>query len=715
MFDFDKISFNLSYSAILFVVGIIIVLLYSYYIYRYTLPPVALSKRILLASLRGSALILLLFIFFEPILSTTKKEISEPAHLIFIDNSKSMTIDDGTDREKTVINISETLFDKLRTSNAELFLFGNRVEALDKDSLFQLDFSHSATNFSKIFNSVDPGKLNIASITVISDGVITDGSTPIFLARQKAVPVFTIGIGDSSRRNDVEVRSVLYNELIYAETPTTIMGTVTNRGFGGHNVVVSLYEDDILLGQKNMILDVNGTNNIYFDYTPKTSGEKKLTITVSGLKEEFTLANNKKIFYVNVLSNKIKVLLISGSPSADMTFIKNSLLTDNNLSVSTLTQFRNNQFIESNHVNKIDSADIIFFIGFPTKETSSEAVNLISKKISDQNTPFFISLTSDVDVTKLTGFQQQLPFTASQIDNIYQQVQPEIQINENNNPIIKNNATNPVNAWNNLPPVLQPRANINVKPESKIISGIRIDNVARQIPLLLTRSLGRNRSIAILAKDIWRWKLQTANRNSDLFDSFINNSVRWLNVSDEFKKVKINPVKKIFASGEDIEFSARVFDDAMNPVANSDVTVTVSNQQERFELNLNSVGSGLYEGRLKLINPGDYVFSGEARLNGNIYGEDSGIFNIGEVDIEMLNPGMDYDFLNLLAEETGGKYFQPNQTDELINELNNLSARAIKEKFVTSDIKLWSSEWLLLITIIVFGIEWFIRKRAGML
>ncbi|MFO7526842.1 MAG: hypothetical protein R6W68_15420 [Ignavibacteriaceae bacterium] len=437
MFDFDKISLNLSYSAILFLIGIIIVLLYTYYIYRYTLPPVAISKRIVLASLRGCALILLLFIFFEPILSTTKKEISEPAHLIFIDNSKSMKIDDGTERENTVRRISDELINKLETSNSEIFLFGNSVDVLDKDSINQLDFSHSATNFSKIINTVDPGKINIASMTIISDGVITDGSTPIFSARQKAVPVFTIGIGDSTRRSDVEIRSVLYNELMYAETQTTVMGTITNRGFGGHNVVVSFYEDEILIDQQNMMLDGIGTNNIYFNYTPKMSGEKKLSVTVSGLEDEFTYANNKKIFYVNVLSNKINVLLISGSPSADMTFIKNSLLTDNNLAVSTLTQIRNNQFLESNYVNKIDSAEIILFIGFPTKETSTEVLNLVTKKVSEKNTPFFISLTSDVDITKLTGFQQNLPFTVSQIDNINQQVQPEIQINENNNPILK--------------------------------------------------------------------------------------------------------------------------------------------------------------------------------------------------------------------------------------------------------------------------------------
>ncbi|HSL88799.1 MAG TPA: hypothetical protein VK870_05840, partial [Ignavibacteriaceae bacterium] len=517
------------------------------------------------------------------------------------------------------------------------------------------------------------------------------------------------------RRNDIEIRSVLYNDLIYSETPTTILGTIVNRGFGGQNVMVSLFKNDILLEQKNLILDESGANNITFNYKPKSSGEKKLTLSVSELKDESSYANNKKIFFVNVLSNKIKVLIVGGSPSADLTFIKNTLSNDDNITVSTLTQIRANQFIEGNQLNKIDSADIFFLIGFPTKETSAEALNQISKRISENNIPFFFSLSSDIDILKLGVLHQYLPFTVSQIDNIYQEVQPEIQLNESNNPLLQNNANNPVAAWNNLPPVLQPRLVVNPKPESKTIARIKTDNVPRPTPLLLTRSLGNKRSIALFAKDFWKWKLQTATRKSDLFDSFILNSVRWLNVTDEFKKVKVTTQKKVFASGEDIEFSARVYDDAMNPVVNADLIVTISKEQDKFEINLNSVGSGLYEGKIQLKNPGDYSFSGEAKFNGNLLGTDKGIFNIGEVDIEMLNPRMDYEFLNLLADETGGEYFNYDETDTLIDELKKISAQTVKEKLVTSEISLWSSEWLLMITILFLALEWFIRKQAGML
>jgi hypothetical protein len=471
MFDFEKISLNLSFSSVLFISGIIIALLYAYYVYRYTLPPVTAVKRLLLASLRGGALILLLFIFFEPILSMTKKEISEPVNLIFIDNSKSITIDDGTDRVNTIKRITDEFIRKISESNYELFTFGGNISLLDRSSPVQMDFSETSTNFLNILNEADPSKQNIASITIVSDGVVTDGSNPVSAAQQKAIPVFTIGIGDSSRRNDIEVRSVLYNDLIYAETPTTILGTITNRGFSDQNVIVTLSENDILLDQKNVILDESGTNNITFDYNPKSSGEKKLSLSVSELKDESSYANNKKIFFVNVLSNKIKVLLVGGSPSADLTFIRNTLSSDDNITVTTLTQIRANQFIEGNQLNKIDSADIFFLIGFPTKETSAEALNQISKRISESNIPFFFSLSSDIDITKLGALQQHLPFTVSQIENIYQQVQPEIQISESNNPLLQNNANNPIAAWNNLPPVLQPRLVVNPKPESKNIAG----------------------------------------------------------------------------------------------------------------------------------------------------------------------------------------------------------------------------------------------------
>ena len=83
-----------------------------------------------------------------------------------------------------------------------------------------------------------------------------------------------------------------------------------------------------------------------FTYIPKTAGEKKLTVAISKLKGEFTSANNRNVFYINVLSNKVRVLVIAGSPSPDLTFIKNALRKDDSFTVNSLTQLSKDKFAE---------------------------------------------------------------------------------------------------------------------------------------------------------------------------------------------------------------------------------------------------------------------------------------------------------------------------------------------------------------------------------
>ena len=81
----------------------------------------------------------------------------------------------------------------------------------------------------------------------------------------------------------------------------------------------------------------------------------------------------------------------------------------------------------------------------------------------------------------------------------------------------------------------------------------------------------------------------------------------------------------------------------------------------------------------------------------------------------MMNPGMDYEFLNTLANVSGGKYFKPEDSKSLFNLLSDLNNKSSKEKIDTKEYSLWSNEFLLITIILLFGVEWFIRKREGML
>lgn len=715
MFGYEDIQISLAFSGVYLFIALILIAIYSVYFYRYTIPQIQPFKKILLVTIRVLALLVLCLILFEPILNLSKKLTLEPANLVFIDNSRSIQIDDGTDRLSTVKNIINDFSEKSSESNLTFFEYGNSVKPVGVDSLDKIEFSDGTTNFQDVFSELQNSDENIASITIISDGVITSGSNPYYDAINAGIPVFTIGIGDTTQRTDVELKKVLHNDIVYAETPTSIVATVSNKGFAGELITATLYEDNKFISQQTVNLSSSGIQNINFDYKPQSSGEKKLSIQLSSLKGEFTTANNKQVFYVNVLSNKIKVLLLASSPNADLTFIKNSLMRDENIQVNSIVQISRDKFQESLNYNLVDSADVLFLIGFPSDATPEELLNHVITKIREKKTPFFVTLSSGISLNKLSRFGNELPFTIAQSFSGSKEVQPYILPEQIANPIFKQVERDPLENWNNLPPVSQPNAIFSSRVESKTLAQIKVNNNVANSPLITSGSFSGRRSIAVLAKDIWKWKLQVAPKGLDLFDSFIVNSLRWLRAGEDQKLVNVKTSKKNYSQGERIEFTAEVFDESLNPVSDAGIKIKISSEKNNYETDMQNVGSGLYEGSIIVNEPGDFNFSAEATVDNRILGKDNGSFNIGEIDIEMVNPVMNYSFLNLLANETGGEFYFADDYQPLLAKLKELKINSSKEKVITSEFALWSDTWLLIIAVLLFSLEWFIRKRNGML
>lgn len=715
MFGYEDINLTLTFPVIYLFLSLFLIAAYSFYVYRYTIPQIQPFKKIVLVTLRVLALLILCLILFEPILNLSKKLTLEPSNFVFIDNSRSIRIDDGTNRLSTIKKIVNDFSVNASESNLTFYEFGNSVKPIDVDSLDKLNFSDGATNLQDVFKTVQNSEKNIASVTIVSDGVITSGSNPYYDAINLGIPVFTIGIGDTTQHTDVEIKKVLHNDIVYVETPTNIISTISNKGFSGDLITAALYEDNKFISQQSVKLSPSGIQNITFDYSPQSSGEKKLSIQLSSLKGEFTTANNKQVFYVNVLSNKIKVLLLASSPNADITFIKNALKRDENIQVNSIVQISYNKFQNELNYNVIDSADVLFLIGFPSDKTPQELLSRVITKIKDKETPFFFTLSSGISINKLQSFGNVLPFNIIQMIGGSKEVQPYLLPEQAANPIFQQTDKNPLNDWNNLPPVSQPNAVFSPRVESKTLAQIKMNNNVVNSPLIISSSFSGRRSIAVLAKDIWKWKLQIAPKGLDLFDSFIVNSLRWLRTGVDQKLVRVNTSKKNYSQGERVEFTAEVFDESLNPVSDAGIKIKITSQKNNYETDMQNIGSGLYEGSIIINETGDFKYSAEAVVNNHLLGKDEGSFNIGEIDIEMANPVMNYSLLNLMANESGGEFFFANDYSSLLNKLKELKINSSKEKIVTSEIALWSDTWLLVIAVLLFSFEWFLRKRNGML
>lgn len=715
MFNLENLSLQFNINYFYLILFAIVLIAYVILNYKYTIPQISKSLKIILIISRSIALILLLALIFEPLLTLTRKFTIKPVNLIFVDNSRSISFKDQFNRKEIIKNFLNDAKKNNLLNQSKIFSFGSNIKEHNNSELNQLKYNDGSTNFTNIFNKIKNLNSDISTITILSDGVITDGDNPIYMIENSDIPIFTIGLGDSTQKKDIELTNVLHNEIIYANTETSILTTIRQKGFDNQKVSVSFYEENKLLDKQEINFGNDEIKTVSFKYLPKESGEKKLSVYVSVLNGEFSKENNRKIFFVNVLSDKIKIGLVSGYLSPDVSFIKNSLLSDTNLVINTFTIIGNNKFLEKNYSEKsLDSSDVLFLINFPSEETPNNFLQKINNVISNKNIPYFITVSNYVSMNKLKQLSNELPFSFSNSGSGTILVQPNFIDDEINNPILQNNAINIVNAWNNLPPVNAPNWNFISKPESRILLKSKVNNVPLNTPLLLSKILGRKRAIAVCASDIWRWKLQNVNKDSDLFDRFILNSVKWLNANEERKQFDVQTTKKLYSLNEQIQFQGELYDESFNPINNAEVNVKIKNENYESEITLNSIGNGLYEGILQDLKTGDYTFNAIAKLNGTSL-KSNGRFSVGDIDLELINPQQNANFLKLLSNTTNGKYYFNNDYKDVFERINQTNKRFNKEKIEVSEINLWSNEILLIILILLFALEWFLRKREGML
>jgi len=256
---------------------------------------------------------------------------------------------------------------------------------------------------------------------------------------------------------------------------------------------------------------------------------------------------------------------------------------------------------------------------------------------------------------------------------------------------------------------------LEAKPGSDVTARSIIRNLQISSPLLVTRNVGNQRSIAFLAGGVWKWELSTSEKYPEFFKSMIGDFVKWLGITHKQKQFSIRTSKKIYSINEPVEFFAELYDQTFSPIDTANINVTVSKEGQEYEIILSPEKNGIYNAVFDLTSFGDYTFSGRATINGKVLQSEIGKFSIGETNIEKDNTRMDEDFLKLLSLSSNGKYFRNNEIDELKNEIAKVNATASTTKINISEINFRLNEWIMLFIICLFAVEWFIRKRSGML
>lgn len=725
--NLTQIDVSTTGNAVLLALVVFAALGLSYFTYRRTVPPVADAVRYLLMGLRALALILVLLLLFEPILSLTRTEKVKPVVAVLIDDSASMgLVDQRVDRAAQVREI-------LRTS-----LFREPPDALDLDFL---RFSHTLSDaldappdslaFSGDGTDIQAALVELqermaeryfAGVVVISDGANNLGVNPARYAGTYGVPIYTVGIGDPSEQKDVLVASYVTNEVVYASVKTPVEVYIKSSGFEGRKIPVNLIHDGKTVDTKMVTLTGKGfEQRVRLKFTPQEPGLSRYEIRLPTLEGELTDQNNDKTFYVKVLKSKLKLLLVAGGPSLDLAFLKRALEAEENIELTTYVEKGQGVFYQGRALpaeDRLRDFDAILLVDFPRRSTSSQALDRLRSALA-HGTPALFVFSKQMDVNKLWQLKDFLPLeTRPQMSReqlVYLQIQPQGLLH----PLFRVSEDEQENRqrWQALPPVFSSLTGVRVKDSAQVLAAANLQRsnlVRRQtLPLIVAGSRAPRKSLAVLAYGVWRWDflMWGIGEDNQTFRQFLKNTIRWLTTETDSKLVRITSNKGIYRSGEEVKFTAQVYHKDYLPINDAEVVVQIEGGDQRHEVKLAALGDGRYEGQVQVLEGGDYEYRGAAHVGGRVLGRDQGKFSVEQFSLEFQNTRMNADLLKRIADESGGTFYTPANVEELSAHLDFPQRSLVK----TREWEVWNKAPVLFICIVLFGVEWFIRKRKGML
>jgi hypothetical protein len=122
--------------------------------------------------------------------------------------------------------------------------------------------------------------------------------------------------------------------------------------------------------------------------------------------------------------------------------------------------------------------------------------------------------------------------------------------------------------------------------------------------------------------------------------------------------------------------------------------------------------TGFYEADLQHLESGIYQF--KISVSGTNFSQ-SGNFKIQPFRLESLSLGADGKHLNELARNNNGELYFPSQLDELKDKLLKSDEFRPVQRNTGKIVSLIDIQWLLVILVLAFSIEWIIRKYHGLI
>ncbi len=637
------------------------------------------------------ALLLLLGLVWESI--TYRQE--KPLFVTLVDNSSSMlNYKDSAKISKQISAFEEQLEERFGDKfELKVLTVGEKVGAEGK-YIFKEKQTNLAEGFDHLHNVYF--NRNLGGVVLISDGNFNDGAHPMYSAdRLQLTPIFTLGVGDTVTRKDIAVRSVLTNEVAFLNNSFPIEVLVDLHKMPTEPVVVQLMNNGKVIDRQTVRASNSSFDQqrVLFTVEAKNKGFQRYTVSVERKKGEFTYENNAQSCYIEIVDTKSRILLLADAPHPDLAALRSVFELDKRAVIET-------DYTGGYTLKGITPSLVVWY------ENGSKPNPGLFQQFREKGIPVWLIVgpTTPSSVLQQMGLSIRTT-SGNQQDDVYPTVSKgftSFEFTQTCTDLLKI-----------TPPLRAKFGAVTVPNDAEVLLNQRVGTVAKKDPLFVILNGSKSKVGVMLGEGIWRWKMKEfmLSRNTEGFDEFVNKVSLYLTLKQNTEPFRVTFPKR-FTVAEEVEVKAEFYNESMELITTPEIQLTVKKATGKTEKVAFSPVSNFYKASLGQLSAGTYQWTAKASYKGKAYTK-SGSFVVEDIAIEQLSNRSDFSVLTQLSKQSDGSFHELKNADKLLKELETRSDIAVvqyADSGYTSLIDWW---WFFALLILIFGAEWFLRRRWG--
>ncbi|MFN0195904.1 MAG: hypothetical protein ACKVT0_04120 [Planctomycetaceae bacterium] len=761
----------------------------AYYVYRrqrLNLATVATKWRAILSATRVLVLLILVAILAGPFLRIDYKYERKPILAVLFDQSQSMKLPAGpfdSDDELTIaasgagyavdkqidaetrkalnqisrVDLAYSIFQSARPDmlkqlddKYEVRYYSVAQETEPLSDPFQSASSQSgsekpsikaegpATHIGTAINHVleEAAGQTVSGMVILSDGQNTGGDSPsesVAEASRAQTRLYPVLIGTRKRLQDLSIVDLYTSGQVSVGDTIRVAVTIESQGFDGRPVTIELREGETKLDSKDLTLSTSEQQQLELTFVATEPGLRYLTVVAPSFPEEpeELRTNNSDIAVVRVSEDKLKLLIVEGSPRWDFRFLKNAVKRDHGLAglktdqVDLLLETEWRRLPSQDQQNRIKeiSDSLADYHTVIIGDASPEMLNapfrtLLIEAVRNQGLglivaagPNFMPQSHDQTFLELLPVQLR-PKTQGTEAPAYKpfrvEVSPQGLIHDAMR--LYDEPARNQNVWSQMPAFYWSAAVERPAPAATVLAfNPSVENRFGKMPLIAYQYAGDGKVAFIGMDATWSWRQNVGDR---FFYRFWGQMIRFVSRKEDEKSknkdsLEVRPLRAQPGEEAEIELFAYQADGTPRGDASLQVTAVGPNGNETVELLPDVALKGRFVGKYTPQTIGDHRLLYQSLATSQ---QVEGKLRVIPSAVELRDPNINRPFLDNLAQSTGGRLLEMNQLQEIPPLLEGKPQLIEIHKEAT----IWDNWLTLVLLVMVYSIDVGIRRLMGL-